>query len=250
MLLQTNHRREIPSSGIIAVMENLMPNPDGRPRMYPDVTLLCGGCGENFTIKGSYARMYEKKYGKSKPYCSQKCHHTAKGFDSYVPDQEAPTYACEGCGQETKRRREMVGGERKGRWDIDQRFCSRTCAHAARFAAKEAKRAEGIYPTGFINSDGYRIIKLGHGVAEKEHRLVMKRVIGRALRRNENVHHKNGNRADNSPENLELWVKTQPCGQRVEDKVAAAIQLLLDYPEFAKRAGYSLLEHRDKEIGG
>ena len=62
-----------------------------------------------------------------------------------------------------------------------------------------------------------------------EHRLIMSEMIGRPLRDFENVHHKNGDRQDNRPENLELWNKSQPAGQRVEDKINWALELISFY---------------------
>lgn len=78
---------------------------------------------------------------------------------------------------------------------------------------------------------GYSMVKrLGHPRTDKsgwifEHRVVMEEMIGRYLLPHETVHHRNGVRDDNRPENLELWSSSQPPGQRVEDKLTWAREI-------------------------
>ena len=89
--------------------------------------------------------------------------------------------------------------------------------------------------SGHINRNGYKVVwNPDHPNAAQagtilEHRLVMSETLGRPLLKTETVHHLNGDRLDNRPNNLELWNKSQPYGQRVEDKVRWALEILTLY---------------------
>ena len=74
-------------------------------------------------------------------------------------------------------------------------------------------------------SSGY-LFRVKSGKRQFQHRVVMEEVLGRELLPGETVHHINGVRDDNRPENLELWSHSQPPGQRVEDKISWAIEFL------------------------
>ncbi len=89
--------------------------------------------------------------------------------------------------------------------------------------------------SGGLNCYGYRLISVkNHPNAMKhgrifEHVFVMSEFLKRPLHKHESIHHKNGIRDDNRIENLELWSKSQPKGQRVEDKIKWAKDFLSQY---------------------
>ena len=91
-------------------------------------------------------------------------------------------------------------------------FCSRSCKSkwiaSIKFqkGKKHPKWQGGIR----INSNGYRMIYFPehpHNIKNYvyEHRLIMEKRLGRILKKDEHIHHKNGNTLDNRTENLQIF---------------------------------------------
>lgn len=60
-----------------------------------------------------------------------------------------------------------------------------------------------LYKGGHITKAGYKRISFG-GKQSLEHRIIIEKLLGRKLTKNEHVHHLNGNKLDNRLENLSV----------------------------------------------
>lgn len=152
----------------------------------------CERCGAPFMAKRAHL---DRRH-----YCSNACKFAARR------EKHVETRKCAHCGTEFEKTRYKP-----------QRYCSEPCRKRG-----EARAKDGAWrrtPQGYIVSSI-------RGRTVMQHRVVMEQKLGRELRPYENVHHINGKRDDNRPENLELWVRRQPYGQRAEDVIEWAIALL------------------------
>lgn len=177
----------------------------------------CDNCGTSITRKAAH-------FGRH-AYCSQKCYRgsreRAEATRRMVLGRSPhgrQIVTCDHCGIEFSRQTNQVR---------PRNFCNPNCYHASKVARGRKPNACG-YISIYVGKDVAGATKAGQML---EHRWVAQEALGRPLRPEENVHHKNGIRTDNRIENLELWTTSQPPGQRVSDKIAWAKEFLALYGE-------------------
>lgn len=102
------------------------------------------------------------------------------------------TLACSWCGRQYGVQASRVG---------KSRFCSKQCAGYGLFTGQNHPRWRG---GKVVTVNGYVTVSVGNGKRAYEHRLVMERTLGRKILRTEHVHHRDGDKTNNAPSNLEL----------------------------------------------
>ena len=165
----------------------------GRPGQAP-VTQNCVICGTPFTKFASVAVRVKT--------CSKACGYEKK------KRANLETRKCGWCGEDYQRTRSKPG-----------KYCSVTCRNNGTNFTKANQCGWRLDPSGYI-------VTTIKSRTVMQHRLVMEQRLGRALKDFENVHHKNGIKSDNRPENLEVWTVRPHKGQRPEDLIEWAIHLL------------------------
>lgn len=190
-----------------------MPNQKRQPRTLLDLT--CPHCGKSF-------QRYKSRVTGNLAFCTAECYWKSSYRTESVgasnrqrnPDAQE-TRPCGTCGVDVTRY--ISTGQ-------STFYCSRACRWENHLHQKQT-RVNG-YVLVFVGKGEPGAGKSGHKL---EHRMVMEQMLDRPLRDKENVHHINGIKDDNRPENLELWTTSQPSGQRVEDKIAWAREFLALY---------------------
>lgn len=120
--------------------------------------------------------------------------------------EDLPIRPCQQCGEP------IMPRYSSGSWYVPEKCCSLSCNTKMQNPKRRAN-------PGARDKHGYVILPNGGrgGYRQPQHRAVMEQKLGRKLLPHETVHHKNGIRHDNRPENLELWTARHGRGQRVSD---------------------------------
>lgn len=97
------------------------------------------------------------------------------------------------------------------------RFCSRFCYDLQRQSMARGSRK--------FDRDGYILVSTKRGQWLREHRVIMERVIGRPLSRQEVVDHINGVRHDNRRENLRVRIWSKHAKEHLNEQWGTAQRL-------------------------
>lgn len=186
---------------------------------------ICKHCNKeyNHSTKDCCYQCYRliKQYGKAVPdHWTRKCIYCDIKFFSKCYNVKY----CTECAYKFRLKRNLINYRRKNSIDNGQPI--------------KCKKPNG---SGHLSKNGYvYITKVGHPNAKAkgrmfEHTFVMSEHLKRPLSKMESVHHKNGIKNDNRIDNLELWSRFHPTGQRVIDKIEWAKSFLEEYDYIVKK---------------
>lgn len=202
----------------------------------------CQNCNKKFVWLPGKLNSYMEKYGRGPLYCTIKCSGEGR---RRINDEKLASKSCAICGKPMTRL--PSGSARHGLIT-----CSRAC-RAKWLTLNWQKNHPDQEITKRIASRGYVRLRVpgsnGNPSYEiLEHRYVMEKKLGRKLLPHETIHHRDGDRANNTEANIELFSSRHGPGQRVIDKVQWAIELLQLYPQFAADQGFRLIKTNEAQI--
>jgi len=183
----------------------------------------CEWCGENFY----------PMHGPPEPrFCSRACTNQWQARNRVKK-------ICEVCGTEFWLSPSQAEYVDKGRYHRKARFCSRACMGAGSIKRPLDRMHNGR--PAVLDHYGYvKVYEPNHSAPYEnwrgwmpEHRVVAEQTLGRELASDEHVHHINGDKADNRPENLLVMSH----GEHSAITGLANGQRLKEWEEYRRRYG-------------
>lgn len=236
----------------------------GRPTV-PRVTLQCTGCGIDIVRRASDAARLKsgrafcgeecrKRIG-SKPRSGENRHCEECGVEFYAAPNTVSRFCSTPCHNTHQKRSRVelicpVCGESfsLGQSNAADRSklgqaptCSRACDTLRRTTRGVGRDHNGR--PAVRDARGYiRVWQPDHPKAFRngwvlEHRIVMEKVLGRLLETNEHVHHINGQKWDNRPENLAVLGHAEHSTLTQQERKAEHAALLAELAEYRRRYG-------------